>query len=174
MRARALSFVGSATVAVAVATGGLGCVPINNTSDFMEMHGSFIDGHKIDQHLPATTGVVPSLSTLGTVTAVGAQATGPDDLRGFRIEWIAGDVQAGTTYPSTVNGPVVFFIIGPDASTGGASPTTATFATGNITFSQVSGAPNAVIKGTVADVALESDGKPFITLDSGSFQATQP
>ena len=170
MRACALSIISL----VAVSLGGPGCVPVNNTSDFLEMHGSFVDGHTINQHLPASTGVVPSLSTLGTVTAVGAQATGPDDLRGFRIEWIAGDLQAGMTYQSAINGPVSFYIIGPDASTGGASPMTATFADGSITFSQISGAPDAVIKGTVANVTMESDGKPFITLESGSFQATQP
>jgi hypothetical protein len=158
-----------------VALLGPGCVPVNSTSDYLEMHGSFHDGHPINQHLPATTGSVRSLTqALGTVTAVGALATGPDDLRGFRIEWLPGQVQAGTSYESSAAGPVAFYIIGPDADAGsGVSPENPNIAGGSITFSQVSSS-KSVVKGSVANIILNAGDSPFITLDNGTFQASQP
>lgn len=161
-----------------VALFGPGCVPVDNTRDFLEMHGSFqSSGHMIDEHLPATTGIVPSLSAAvgGKVTAVGAPANGPDNLRGFRIEWNPALVQAGTAYASSPSGPVLFYIIGPDADAGGGwTATASTVASGNVTFTQVSAASKSIVKGTVADITLDVNGTELLSISDGSFQATQP
>ena len=168
MRACAFCLVALAAVFAA------GCVSAESTGVFMDVQGSFVDGHKIDQNLPGSIGVVPSLSGLGTITAVGAEATGPDDLRGFRVEWVANRITPYQTYPSSPSGPAVFYIVGPDASSGGANNNTASFATGAITFEKMTEESGGKIQGTIVNGALLSDGKPFITIDVVSFQATQP
>jgi hypothetical protein len=156
------------------ALSAVGCVSAQSTGVFMDVQGSFVDGHTIKQHLPGSIGVVPSLSGLGTITAVGAQATGPDDLRGLRVEWVANQITPYQTYQSSPNGPAVFYIVGPDAGSGGANSDTALFATGAITFEQMTEESGGKIQGTIVNGALLSDGQPFITIDVVSFQATQP
>jgi len=156
---------------------GPGCVPVQNTSDFIEVHGQFVDGHLINQKLAAQTGIVPSvIPALGTVTAVGAETTGPDDLQGFRIEWLPAQVQSGMTYTSSAAGPVVFVFVGPDATNdGGVGDETPDIATsGTVTFTQVSAASGSTVKGTFANILLNAGDAPFITIDNGSFQAKQP
>lgn len=152
-----------------------GCVSAESTGVFMDVQGTFVDGHVIKQHLPGSIGIVPSLSGLGTITAVGAQATGPDDLRGLRVEWQASRITPYQTYPSSPSGPAVFYIVGPDASAaGGANSNTALFATGDITFELMTEESGGKIQGTIVNGAVESNGQPFITIDVVSFWATQP
>lgn len=169
MRARSLSLL------VLVALSVTGCVSAESTGVIMDVQGSFVDGHVIKQHLPGSIGIVPSLSGLGTLTAVGAVATGPDDLRGLRVEWQANRITPYQTYPSSPSGPAVFYIVGPDASgPGGASSKTALFSTGDITFEQMTEESGGKIEGTIVNGAVQSNGQPFITIDVVSFWATQP
>jgi hypothetical protein len=140
--------------------------------DFIEIHGSLADGATVTGHNLASTAVVPSLlPALGTVVAVGAPFDGPEDLAGYRIEWQPGAITAGASFPSDPNGPVVFYVSNmvPD---GGANDQLASVVNGGtITFTSVVGKKTT---GTLSNLVLVRGGVTLSTVDTGSFQATQP
>jgi len=154
-------------LAVAAAAGCSG----NAGFDFVEIHGSLADGTAVSGHNLASAARVPSLlAPLGTVLALGCPFQGPEDLRGFRIEWQEAAVTAGASYPSDMNGPVVFYVsrAAPD---GGAMDQEASVVNGgSITFTQVS----TKILGSLSNLVLSRNGVVIATVDSGSFQATKP
>ena len=139
--------------------------------DFVEVHGTLADGTAVNGHNLAQAARVPSLlPALGQVIALGCPFMGPEDLRGFRIEWQEAAVAAGSSYPSDPNGPVVFYVARavPD---GGASDQDASVVNGGmVTFTQVS----TKILGTFSNMVLSRNGTVIATIDSGSFQATKP
>jgi hypothetical protein len=99
-----------AVASVLVLALALGC----GSSDFIEVHGVDEQGTAIDLHLGAHTAQVMSLQPqLGTVDAVEAEAHGPDQLRGMRLEWFPGLVASGQPYSSSAAGPVVFYMYEP-------------------------------------------------------------
>jgi hypothetical protein len=147
----------------------LGCAA--STSDFVEAHGSFADGTALDLHLPAQAGVTTSLQpSLGSVSALIASASGPEDLRGLRLEWFPTQVQVGTAYASAPAGPVIFYVerTQPD---GGALDLQASVVNGGaVTFTDY----RRVAVGTLANLVLMRGGQTILTVASGSFRATNP
>ncbi len=139
--------------------------------DFIEIHGTLADGAAIDGHNLASVAQVPSLlPALGTVLAVGAVFSGPEDLRGFRIEWQEAAIAAGSSYPSDPNGPVVFYV-SRSVPDGGAMDQDASVVNGGtITFTQVS----TKVLGTLSNLVLTRNQQIIATVASGSFQATRP
>ena len=139
--------------------------------DFVEVHGTLADGTPINGHNLASVARVPSLlAPLGQVLAVGSPFQGPEDLRGFRIEWQEANVAPGGSYPSDMNGPVVFYVsrAAPDA---GAMDEEASVVTGGmITFTMIT----KKATGTFSGLVLTRGGQTIATIDSGSFQATLP
>jgi len=90
----------------------LGCTPA--VTDYLEAHGVDEQGTAIDVHLMARTAQQPSLQPqLGTVLATAAHASGPDQLRGLRLEWFPATVAPGTAYTSDAAGPVIFYVYEP-------------------------------------------------------------
>jgi hypothetical protein len=140
--------------------------------DFVEVHGTLGDGTPVDGHNLASVARVPSLlPPLGTVLAVGCPFFGPEDLRGFRIEWQEASVTAGASYPSDMNGPVVFYVSRDTPDAGTAAGADASVVTGGtITFTQIA----KKVLGTFSNLVLTRDGQTIATIASGSFQATQP
>lgn len=140
-------------------------------ADFIEAHGSFADGTALDVHLPAQTRVTQSAQPqLGTVTVLTAGASGPEDLRGLRLEWIGGQVQAGAALPSSPSGPVIFYVARP-LPDGGANDSELSVVNGGaITFTSTA----RVETGTLANLVLARAGRTVVTIASGSFQATRP
>jgi hypothetical protein len=139
--------------------------------DFVEVHGSLADGTPVNGHNLASVARVPSyITALGQVLAVGCPFQGPEDLRGFRIEWQESAIMAGTAYPSDPNGPVVFYVSRstPDAGTNDMDASVVNG--GTITFTQVA----AKTMGTLSGLVLSRGGQTIATVDSGSFQATKP
>lgn len=154
----------------ALVAAGAACTG-NAGFDFVEVHGSFADGTVIDGHKLASAARVPSLlPALGTVLALGCPFQGPEDLRGFRIEWQEANIMAGGTYPSDPNGPVVFYVSREVPDAGAMYQDASVVAGGSITFTQVS----TKTLGTLSNLALSRNGQPIATIDSGSFQATKP
>ena len=139
--------------------------------DFVEAHGSLADGMSINGHNLASVARVPSLlPNLGVVIAVGSPFQGPEDLRGFRLEWVESAVTAGQSYPSDMNGPVVFYVSRSTPDAGTTTQDASVVAGGTITFTQVS----TKILGTFSGLVLSRGGQTIATVDSGSFQATKP
>jgi hypothetical protein len=147
----------------------LGCAP--STSDFLEAHGSFADGTALDLRMPAQAGVTTSLQPpLGSVSALIATTTGPEDLRGLRLEWFATQVHVGTAYASAPAGPVIFYVerTQPD---GGALDLQASVVNGGaVTFTDY----RRVAVGTLSNLVLSRSGTTILTVATGSFQATNP
>ena len=139
--------------------------------DFVEVHGSLADGTAISGHNLASAARVPSLlPALGTVLALGCPFQGPEDLRGFRIEWQEAAVTAGASYASDPNGPVVFYVSRDVPDAGVPTQDASVVNGGTITFTQVS----TKILGTLSNLVLSRNGQVIATVDSGSFQATKP
>jgi hypothetical protein len=139
--------------------------------DFVEIHGSLADGMPINGHNLAAVARVPSLlPALGTVLAVGCPFQGPEDLRGFRIEWVESAIAAGSSYPSDPNGPVVFYVSKATPDGGAMSEDASVVNGGTITFTQVS----TKTLGTLSGLVLSRGGQTIATVDAGSFQATKP
>jgi hypothetical protein len=139
--------------------------------DFVEVHGSLADGTAVSGHNLASVARVPSLlAPLGTVLAVGCPFQGPEDLRGFRIEWQEAAISAGQSYPSDMNGPVVFYVSRATPDAGAMDEDASVVNGGTITFTQVS----TKILGTLSNLVLSRNGAVIATVDSGSFQATKP
>ena len=114
---------------------------------------------------------MPSLlPALGTVLAVGAPFHGPEDLRGFRIEWQEAAVTAGASFPSSPNGPVVFYFSRSVPDGGSMDQEASVVDGGTITFTQVA----AKITGSLSNLVLSRNGQTIATVDTGSFQATKP
>jgi hypothetical protein len=139
--------------------------------DFVEVHGSLADGAAINGHNLASVARVPSLlPALGQVLAIGCPFQGPEDLRGFRIEWQESAIMAGQSYPSDPNGPVVFYVSRSTPDAGAMDQDASVVSGGTITFTQVS----TKTLGTLANLVLSRGGQTIATVDSGSFQATKP
>jgi hypothetical protein len=139
--------------------------------DFVEVHGSLADGTAVSGHNLAQAARVPSLlPALGTVLALGCPFQGPEDLRGFRIEWQEAAVAAGSSYPSDPNGPVVFYVARSTPDGGASDEDASAVNGGTITFTQVS----TKILGTFSNLVLSRNGQVIATIDAGSFQATKP
>lgn len=154
-----------ATLLLVVACSG------NAGFDFVEVHGSLADGTAVNGHNLASVARVPSLlPALGTVLAVGCPFQGPEDLRGFRIEWQEAGVAAGQSYPSDINGPVVFYVSRTVPDGGAMDQDASAVNGGTIGFTQVS----TKIMGTLSKLVLSRGGQVIATVDSGSFQATKP
>jgi hypothetical protein len=140
--------------------------------DFIEIHGTLADGTAVNGHNLASTANVPGLTgTLGVVLALGAPFNGPENLAGFRIEFAAGSISAGSAYTSDpVNGPIIFYVANetPDA---GSDDQTAYAVNGGIIGIAGTGKK---ITGTLSNLVLTRDGVTLATIDSGGFQATQP
>jgi hypothetical protein len=165
-------------VALAVLLGA-GALPAgcsgNAGFDNIEAHGSLADGASINARNLASTAIVPSLlPALGVVEAVGAPFNGPEDLRGFRIEFQEASITAGSSYPSDPNGPVVFYFSfnTPDA---GVNDEDARAVNGGlITFNTVGTTSGAKTTGALAGLVLSRGGVTIATVDAGFFQATHP
>jgi hypothetical protein len=139
--------------------------------DFIEVHGSLADGTKIDGHNLASVARVTSLiPALGTVLAVGSPFSGFEDLRGFRIEWQEANIAAGASYPSDMNGPVVFYVSRSVPDAGAMDEDASVVNGGTISFTQVA----SKITGTFSNLVLSRNGQTLVTVDAGSFQATKP
>ena len=139
--------------------------------DFVEVHGSLADGSAINGHNLGSAARVPSLlPAVGTVLALGSPFQGPEDLRGFRIEWVEAQVAAGSAYPSDPNGPVVFYVSRTTPDAGATNEDASVVNGGTVTFTQVS----TKILGTLSNLVLSRGGQVIATVDSGSFQATRP
>ena len=163
---RALDLAGLALPLFAAA----GCSS-NAGFDFVEVHGTLADGAAIDGHNLANVARVPSLlPALGTVIAVGAPFSGPEDLLGFRLEWQEGAVAAGSSYPSSPNGPVVFYVSRSVPDGGAGAEDASVVDGGTITFTAVT--PKAT--GSLSNLVLSRGGQTIATVDTGSFQATIP
>ncbi|MGZ3428938.1 MAG: hypothetical protein ACXVCV_19935, partial [Polyangia bacterium] len=107
--------------------------------DYIEVHGSLADGTAVNGHNLASAARVPSLlPALGQVLALGGPFQGPEDLRGFRIEWIESQISAGQTYPSDPNGPVVFYVSRATPDAGAMDLDASAVNGGAITFTSVS------------------------------------
>ena len=139
--------------------------------DFVEVHGTLADGTAVNGHNLASPARVPSLLPgLGTVLALGCPFQGPEDLKGFRIEWVESQVSAGQSYPSDPNGPVVFYVSRSVPDAGANNEDASVVNGGTITFTQVS----TKILGTLSNLVLARGGQTIATVASGSFQATKP
>jgi hypothetical protein len=139
--------------------------------DFIEAHGTMADGTAIDGHKPANVARVPSLMpAVGTVLAVGAAFDGPEDLKGFRIEWVESAIGAGASFASDPNGPVLFYVDRVKADAGANDEEASIVNGGTITFTGV----GSKITGTLANLVLSRNGQTIVTVASGSFQATRP
>ena len=139
--------------------------------DYVEVHGSLADGTAVNGHNLAQAARVPSLlPALGQVIALGCPFQGPEDLRGFRIEWQEAGVAAGSSYPSDPNGPVVFYVARATPDGGAMDEDASAVNGGTITFTQVS----TKILGTFSNLVLSRNGTVIATIDAGSFQATKP
>jgi hypothetical protein len=150
--------------------GAAGCSG-NAGFDFIEVHGSLADGTKVEGHNLASVARVPSLlPALGTVLAIGSPFSGPEDLRGFRIEWQEANIAAGASYPSDMNGPVVFYVSRSVPDGGVMAEDASVVNGGTITFTQVA----KKVTGTFSNLVLSRNGQTIATVDAGSFQATQP
>jgi hypothetical protein len=146
------------------------------SADFIEAHGTFADGAALDVHLAAQSlygaGVQPQL---GTVVGVTAAASGPDTLRGLRLEWLPGHVTVGVAQPSAPSGPYIFYV-GSPVPNGGTFETQLSVVNGGaITFTEND--RHAV--GTLANLVLQrrdASGieQTLVTISSGSFSATNP
>jgi hypothetical protein len=151
-----------------------GCAPTVN--DFIEAHGSFADGTRLDVHLAAQTLAGPGAQPqLGNVIALTAAATGPDTLRGLRLEWLPGKITVGTAQASAPGGPVIFYVGSPIPDAGANETQLSVVNGGSITFSEND--RHAV--GTLANLVLsrrDAAGTPhvIVTIDSGSFSASNP
>lgn len=139
--------------------------------DFIEVQGSLADGTPVSGHKLANVARVPSLEPqVGMVLATGAPYMGPEDLAGFRIEWVESAIAPGASFPSDPNGPVIFYVARalPD---GGMVVEEASVVTGGtITFDTV----GTKITGTLSDLVLSRDGQPVVTVNVGRFQSTRP
>ena len=139
--------------------------------DFIEAQGTLADGTPFNNRNLATTALVPSLlDPLGYVLAVGSPFTGPEDLRGFRIEWQPDLVGPGMSYPSDPNGPVVFYVAleAPDAGPSGEGALVVSG--GLVSFTMITNK----ITGNLFNLVLTRDGVTVATVATGSFQATKP
>jgi hypothetical protein len=147
-----------------------GCTSTANF-DFIEVHGSFVDGTIVDGHKPATAAVVPSLQpAVGTVLATGAPFMGPEDLAGFRLEWVQTAPATGATFPSDPNGPVIFYVARALNDGGVMNQEASVVNGGAITFTSV----GTKITGTLSNLVLSRGGANILIITSGSFQATIP
>jgi hypothetical protein len=147
-----------------------GCT--NPTLDFVEVHGSMVSGAVIDARVVPNVGVVPSLQpSVGIVEAVGAPITGPEDFRGVRIEWVQTAISVGATFPSSPDGPVIFYAV--RAVAGGSSLDTMSSVIngGSITFT---GDDRQTTSGSFSGLVLSRSGQTILTIDSGAFRATKP
>ncbi len=158
--------------ALSVPLCGAAACASGSSFDFIEVHGSLADGTAVNGHNLASVARVQSLlPALGTVLAVGAPFSGPEDLAGFRLEWQEANVAAGASYPSDMNGPVVFYVSRnvPDAGTT-PSQEASVVNGGTITFTQV----GSKVTGTLSNLVLSRNGQVIASVDTGSFQATVP
>ncbi|HEX8951552.1 MAG TPA: hypothetical protein VF945_06885 [Polyangia bacterium] len=164
---RAVAITGLALLLFGAAAG---CTS-NAGFDFIEAHGALADGASISGHNLASVARVPSLlPALGTVLAIGAPFSGPEDLRGFRIEWQEANIAAGASYPSDMNGPVVFYVARSVPDGGAADQQASVVNGGTITFTSLA----SKITGTLSNLVLSRNGQTLVTVDAGSFQATRP
>jgi len=139
--------------------------------DFIEVHGTLGDGTPVNGHNLASVARVPSLLTpLGQVLAVGSPFQGPEDLRGFRIEWQEANVHAGDSFPSDMNGPVVFYVSRATPDAGTQDEDASVVNGGTINFTMIT----RKATGTFSGLVLTRAGQTIATIDSGSFQATLP
>lgn len=160
-----------AAIGLALPLCGTAACASNAGFDFIEIHGSLADGAKIEGHNLASVARVPSLlPALGAVLAVGAPFSGPEDLRGFRIEWQEANIAAGASYPSDMNGPVVFYVSRSVPDGGAMAEDASVVNGGTISFTQVA----QKITGTLSNLVLSRNGQTIATVDAGSFQATKP
>lgn len=154
---------------IALAGCVLGCAP--GTGDFLEVHGALADGAPLDAHLTATAGNTASLQTqLGTVMALVAAASGPEDLRGLRLEWFPTQVQVGPAYASAPSGPVIFYVLRPQPDGGAMDYQASVVNGGAVTFTSY----KRTATGTLTNLVLSRAGQTILTVASGSFQATNP
>jgi hypothetical protein len=148
----------------------LGCSP-SSPADFVEAHGSFADGTPLDVHLVAqarlTTSVQPAL---GTVMALGAPATGPEDLRGFYLEWMPASVHENMPLLSSNSGPIIFYVEREVPDGGALDARFSVVAGGTIDFTM----NRRLATGTLSNLVLSRMGQTILTVASGSFQATNP
>lgn len=160
-----------ALVLIALPLCGAAACASNAGFDFIEVHGSLADGSKVEGHNLASVARVPSLlPALGTVVAIGSPFAGPEDLRGFRIEWQEANIAAGASYPSDMNGPVVFYVSRSVPDGGAMAEDASVVNGGTITFTQVA----SKVTGTFSNLVLSRNGQTIATVDAGSFQATRP
>ena len=160
-----------ALVLIALPLCGAAACSGNAGFDFIEVHGSLADGSKVEGHNLASVARVPSLlPALGTVLAIGAPFTGPEDLAGFRIEWQEANIAAGSSYPSDMNGPVVFYVSRSVPDGGAMNQEASVVNGGTITFTSVA----SKVTGTLSNLVLSRNGQTIATVDAGSFQATKP
>jgi hypothetical protein len=144
--------------------------------DFIEAHGSFADGTALDVHLMGQTQAGPSLQPqLGNLIFLTAGASGPDSLRGLRLEWLPSKVTVGTPQPSMPSGPYVFYVGRPIPDAGANISEASVVNGGAITFTEND--RHAV--GTLANLLLQRRDpsgieQTLVTISSGSFSATNP
>jgi hypothetical protein len=141
------------------------------SADHVEVHGSFADGSPIDARVVPNVAVVTSLQPqIGTVLAVGAPVSGPRDLLGFRIEWVQTAISVGASFPSSPDGPVVFYVIRMQPDGGAMDQEASVVNGGTITFTD----DRRKTSGTLANLVLSRNGTTILTVDNGTFEATKP
>jgi len=149
---------------------GAGCANAG-AADFIKAHGSFADGSAIDVHLPAQSLLMTSAQpSLGTVMTLTASATGPGDLRGFRLEWMPAAVHENMPLPSSNSGPVIFYVIRPLPDAGTLDAQLSVVAGGTVDFTM----NRRLATGTLSNLVFSRSGQTILTVASGSFQATNP
>ncbi|MDB4968285.1 MAG: hypothetical protein JWN44_3974 [Myxococcales bacterium] len=166
-RFRSVSALRASSLLLLVLTAG--CT--SSSLDFVEVHGRFADGNVIDGRTVPNVGVVPSLQPqVGIVMAVGAPINGPEDFRGVRLEWVQTAVAVGGSYPSSPDGPVLFYVVGAPPDGGAVDTISSVVNGGTITFTGIAKSTT----GTFSGLVLSRGGQTLLTIDSGAFQATQP
>jgi hypothetical protein len=143
----------------------------SDTFDRVVANGTFADGSPLALNVIPNVAIVPSLQPqVGTVMAVGAPTNGPGDFAGLRIEWVQSAIAAGASFASSPDGPVVFYVVRSLPDSGTNDQLASVVNGGTITFTTV----NDKTIGTLANLVLTRDGATLVTVDNGTFQATNP
>jgi hypothetical protein len=146
-----------------------GCSPAA-PGDFLEAHGAFADGTAIDVRLSAQTLRTSAQPQLTNIIALTAAANGPGTLRALRLEWIPGTITLGAAMPSAPSGPVIFYVGSPLPDGGAFDAELSVVNGGAITFTE----NDRRAAGTLANLVLARNGQTLVTINSGSFLATNP